>query len=624
MPHSPNTTLLNRYRIERLLGQGTFAEVYLVTHLKLNAPYALKVLRKDAPGLGSTEFGDYRQRFELEAQFGVMLKNQNIIQAHDLEEDAETETLYLRMTYAPGGNLAEKLAAYKQRGELMPVEEAVQITLEVAQGLAALHEMDAVHRDVKPSNILFDEKGKALLADLGLAQIPGGASQRSTFSRGKPQPGTPDYMSPEQGSSYASLTPASDSYAMGLVLFEMLTSQRYQSFRPGISVQNIRGDVPDWVTTLLGAMLAHDPSERPWNGAELIAALNNGQIMGETFAAAVPDHGHLNSEPTRIVRWRAVRPWLIIGMVAIIASGVLWLVVNFGFGGTTGPANTGESAPVTVELPATAEEISVPTSTTTSTWTPLPTHTFTPNATKGTDTISTSASTHTLTKTTTHTPAPSATATTGAVSTQIVAAVNATLTSAAELPNPTSTNKPPATDTPIPANVYAVDYSTPQLLSPADGSRFSSQEKVEFRWQGSPPLGPDVLYLLVVQHERGASWIVTDATSWTAPNWLPDYQPVKWYVTRCNKGKRGEYSSKPCEISGPRSLERTVEWETPSSSVDVSPTQPTPTNPPVSGTALQSDAEDARDLSQVDYIVLAGFLGLLANAYPTLRKRFYL
>ena len=157
----------------------------------------MKILRHDAPGVGSTEFADYAQRFQLEAQLGAKLNNQpHIIQVHDFERDGEM--LILVMEYASGGSLADRIDQARQSGQPIPIDDVISIALEVADGLAAIHALDVVHRDLKPSNILFDAQGRAKIADLGLAQIPGGPSMRSRLSQSVPHPGTPAYMSPEQ------------------------------------------------------------------------------------------------------------------------------------------------------------------------------------------------------------------------------------------------------------------------------------------------------------------------------------------------------------------------------------------------------------------------------------------
>ncbi len=278
--YTPNDTLLNRYRIEQFVGAGAFAEVYLVTHLALNARYALKILRKDA-GIGSTQYADFVQRFRLEARLGAALKSPYIVQVHDFEE--LDDLLILRMDYAPNGSLQQRIEKVRLKlAPPIPIDEAVRITREVALGLASLHALDAVHRDVKPSNILFSEDGRAMLADLGLAQAPGGPSMRSQMSEAMPHPGTPAYMSPEQARPpFAHLSPPSDIYSLGAVLFEMLTGRLYKNLRPGTPVTKFRKDAPAWLVEALGQMLDKNPEERPWDGEELAEMLEQGAARAE-------------------------------------------------------------------------------------------------------------------------------------------------------------------------------------------------------------------------------------------------------------------------------------------------------------------------------------------------------
>ncbi len=155
----------------------------------------------------------------------------------------------------------------------MAVEPALRMAAEVAEGLSALHAHDWVHRDLKPANILFDEHGQAHVADLGLAQVPGGPSQRSQFSEPQPHPGTPGYMSPEQEFSGKLLKPPSDIYSLGLVLFEVLTGRNYSLLRPGTRAASLRQALPAGVDDLLVRMLAENYRERPWDGAEAAGLL---------------------------------------------------------------------------------------------------------------------------------------------------------------------------------------------------------------------------------------------------------------------------------------------------------------------------------------------------------------
>ncbi len=275
MPYDPGYPLLDKYRIEKTLGQGAFAEVFLVTHLRLNVPRVVKVLRRDAPGMGSRDYAEIQARFLLEGQLGARLNktkpNPRLLQIYDSYIDENLSLL--EMEYAAGGSLAQRIQNHRDQDQLMPVEEALRVAAEVAEGLAALHALGIVHRDVKPANILFDEEGHARLADLGLAQVPGGGSQRSQLSEPKPQPGTPGYMSPEQENSGAYLTPASDIYSLGATLFEMLTGRVQRSLRPGTRAASLRADLTVVVDDLLARMLAKMPEERVWDGDEAAGLL---------------------------------------------------------------------------------------------------------------------------------------------------------------------------------------------------------------------------------------------------------------------------------------------------------------------------------------------------------------
>ena len=199
--------LKGKYRVEREIGHGAFGQVYLVTHIELRMLRAVKLLRADAPGVGSTQFNDYRQRFRLEYQLAARIEHSNLIKMYEFVE--ENGVLYAVMEFVPNGSLSDYL---KTNGSLS-VTLALKILRDCASGLEALHEqLDAVHRDVKPSNILLDKDLNAKISDLGLAQIGGGhMSMRSELgSMAPPHPGTPNYTSPEHTNGSAPLTPSAD------------------------------------------------------------------------------------------------------------------------------------------------------------------------------------------------------------------------------------------------------------------------------------------------------------------------------------------------------------------------------------------------------------------------------
>ena len=270
MPYAPGEILLEKYRIEAMLGHGAFGDVYRVRHKTLDVLRAVKVLRHDAPGVGSADYEMVQLRFQLEGRLGAQLNipmpNQHLLQVYDLE--IREDLLILEMEYAAGGSLVERIKNSMKSKMPFPVDQAVQIGADMAAGLAALHAIDVIHRDLKPANILFDEHGHARLADLGLAQIPGGPSLRSQLSDPQRHPGTPGYMSPEQENGRNYLTSASDVYSLGATLFELLTGRVYRGLRPGTRAKSLRSDVPGVLDDLLARMLAKGSEERPWDGQE--------------------------------------------------------------------------------------------------------------------------------------------------------------------------------------------------------------------------------------------------------------------------------------------------------------------------------------------------------------------
>ena len=226
------------------------------------------------PGFASSRFEEAFDRFRQEAQIGARIKNDHIIQIHDFENGEES--LHLIMEYASGGSLEEKLNEMLTEDKVFSVDDSLKIINNIAAGLATLHDKrnPIVHRDLKPSNILFDGEGGAKIADLGLAQVPGGLSQRTRLgSLAQPHPGTPAYMSPEQEDSFNMLRPTSDIYSLGIVWFEMLSGANYKMQPPGTRITEFREDLPPEIINLLENMLEKDIEVRLWNGKKLLERL---------------------------------------------------------------------------------------------------------------------------------------------------------------------------------------------------------------------------------------------------------------------------------------------------------------------------------------------------------------
>jgi serine/threonine protein kinase len=201
----------DRYRVERELGRGGMATVYLARDLKHNRLVALKVLHPELTAILGAE------RFLREIQIAANLNHPHILPLHD--SGAVGEILYYVMPYVEGESLRDRLVREKQ----LPVDDALGIGQEVAQALDYAHRHGVVHRDIKPENILLED-GQAVVADFGIAHAISEAGGTRLTETGLTL-GTPAYMSPEQAAGQSSLDGRSDLYSLGCVMYEMLVGE---------------------------------------------------------------------------------------------------------------------------------------------------------------------------------------------------------------------------------------------------------------------------------------------------------------------------------------------------------------------------------------------------------------
>jgi serine/threonine-protein kinase len=204
--------LEDRYRIERELGSGGMATVYLAQDVRHNRKVALKVLR---PELAAILGGE---RFLKEIQLTANLQHPHILALHDSGE--ADGIVYYVMPFVEGESLRDKLNREKQ----LSVDEAVRITREVASALDYAHRHGVIHRDVKPENILLHD-GSALVADFGIAFAASRSDGSTRMTETGMSLGTPFYMAPEQAMGEREITPRADVYALGCVLYEMLAGE---------------------------------------------------------------------------------------------------------------------------------------------------------------------------------------------------------------------------------------------------------------------------------------------------------------------------------------------------------------------------------------------------------------
>ena len=264
------TALTGRYTIERELGRGGMATVYLAGDEKHGRQVAIKVLRPELTA--SVDAG----RFLREIGIAARLAHPHIVPLLDSGEAAGQ--LYYVAPYVSGGSLRDRL-----RSGALPLADAVRVAREVGAALDYAHRQGLVHRDVKPENILFAE-GLALLADFGIARAAGDSSGSGSTSSGIVV-GTPQYMSPEQASGDPGLDSRSDLYGLACVVYEMLAGQPPFASGPARAImasqvtatpqplRAVRPEAPPAVERALARALAKNPDERFATASEFVAAL---------------------------------------------------------------------------------------------------------------------------------------------------------------------------------------------------------------------------------------------------------------------------------------------------------------------------------------------------------------
>lgn len=273
---TPGTLILGRFRIINLLGRGGMGEVYRADDLKLGQQVALKFIPRALLADPSM-----LRMLLAEVRIGREVSHPNVCRLYDINEfDGDH---FIAMQFVDG----EDLASLLRRIGRLPVEKAIEIARDLAAGLAAAHERGVIHRDLKPANVMIDGRGRAHITDFGLA-IVSGDPQRGVA-------GTPVYMAPEQLSG-DEVTTASDVYAFGLIVWEMLTGKRM--FDPGSITQiadahntpkprltsSIR-DLPPKIDAIVMQCLDEEPSRRPRSAREVLAMLPGGDPLAAAIAA---------------------------------------------------------------------------------------------------------------------------------------------------------------------------------------------------------------------------------------------------------------------------------------------------------------------------------------------------
>ncbi|HSE28621.1 MAG TPA: protein kinase [Gemmatimonadales bacterium] len=304
--------LADRYRVERVVGEGGMATVYLAEDLKHRRQVALKVMR---PELAATLGAD---RFLREVSIAAQLNHPHVLPMHDSGEAGGV--LYYVMPYVEGESLAARL---KREGAL-PVADAVRLAREVAEALAYAHKRGIVHRDIKPANILLSE-GHALVADFGIARAVG--AEGEAITKTGLAVGTPQYMSPEQATGAKEVDGRTDVYALGAVLYEMITGEppftgptpqsiiaRSLTERPR-ALGSTRDGLPPGLEAVVAQALAKTAADRQPTAAVLVDAL---RAVERGHDGTTPRR-HDGTAEGRSDRPAAGGPWLAAGGVAMAA-----------------------------------------------------------------------------------------------------------------------------------------------------------------------------------------------------------------------------------------------------------------------------------------------------------------
>ncbi|NUS38517.1 MAG: serine/threonine protein kinase, partial [Lysobacter sp.] len=263
-----------RYRIEGVLGVGGMGVVYRATDLALDVPVALKLLR---PELAHRD--DAFARFRQELLLARQVSSPRVVRIHDLAQ-ADGRWL-ISMDFVEG----ESLDRHLDRHGALPVDDALRIARQVAEGLVAAHAKGVIHRDLKPANILLDTQGNAYISDFGVARSLATSGQTRTGA----VVGTPDYLSPEQARGGIA-DARSDLYALGLMLYEMLAgkppfaggtvaevlAQRMLQVPPPVSRE--RAGLPPWIARLVDRLLRPQPAHRFQGADDVIRAIDRREV----------------------------------------------------------------------------------------------------------------------------------------------------------------------------------------------------------------------------------------------------------------------------------------------------------------------------------------------------------
>ncbi|MFC1442301.1 serine/threonine-protein kinase [Streptacidiphilus sp. N1-10] len=306
-----------RYRLDSLIGKGGMGQVWAGTDLRLGRRVAVKLLRDDlvssttgAAVTSSLDLADQQARFTRECRITARLDHPGLVTVFDAGSDGRHH--FLVMQLLDGMTLADLIA----ENDDLPYSWAVSVAAQLCAALATVHAVPAVHRDLKPGNVMVRPDGRVVLLDLGIASAF--EPELSTLTRTGHPVGTPSYMAPEQALS-GRAEPRSDLYALGCTLYAMLTGDAPFQGRtplavmtqhvsqPPRPVRELRPDLPDALEQLVTRLLAKDPADRPASAQEVYRLLLPLLPRSSTDSAAALRAG-VQPDPSRPFRHPAAPP----------------------------------------------------------------------------------------------------------------------------------------------------------------------------------------------------------------------------------------------------------------------------------------------------------------------------
>jgi serine/threonine-protein kinase len=347
------------YEVKSELGRGGMATVYRAYDPRFEREVAVKVLPHELLHADP----QFRLRFEREAKIIAQLEHSAIVPVYDVgEADGQP---YFVMRFMSGGSLSERI-----NSGVFSIDEAARLLETIAPALDEAHAKGIVHRDIKPSNILFDRRGNPYISDFGIAKLTQAQSGSVT---GSAIIGTPAYMAPEQAQGIE-VDGRADVYALGIILFEMLTGkQPYEADTPmAVAIKHITDPVPhiretnpelpEGLETIIQKAMAKDKNERYASAVEMASALRELARSVTTKMATAPTSSSATTRagPKSIPRKRAFKPLFVIlpvvGLIVLTITGFFFLNAAQTPPATEPPLSTSTTAPRATETAASVSE----------------------------------------------------------------------------------------------------------------------------------------------------------------------------------------------------------------------------------------------------------------------------